>query len=211
MPTDTICRIRRASLLALTLLPPFAITASICWIDRPVALALWKITSAIPGMTVSFNSLPNLLPAASLGVTALFCILWFSRRAAPEHRFYRLVTIAVPLAFIMKTVLQFAFGHTSVRLWLQEGVPLAFRPFHPYRSAGFPSGHSLVLAAFLAAVWLYFPRMRFPAIMVMTGMAAALLATSYHFVSDILAGVWCGVLITLCLHQWLDAGRGRSD
>lgn len=198
--------------LALIIMPPLAVMLCLLFIDGPVATAIWNMTSAYPGLTKRFNGLPNLLTAAVLlCTTALWLVYALVHRSKIMASFLRLAATAVPLAFIMKIVLQHAFGHTSVRMWLQEGLPIAFRPFHPIRTGGFPSGHSLVLAAFLTAVWLYFPRLRIPAAVLMCGLAAGLLVTSYHFVSDIVAGIWCGILLTVCLQRVLDAGDGRVD
>jgi membrane-associated phospholipid phosphatase len=71
------------------------------------------------------------------------------------------------------------------------------------RECGFPSGHAVVFSAFFTAVWLYYPRYRVLVVVALSALALALLLTSYHFVSDISAGILCGALLTAGLHRFL--------
>jgi membrane-associated phospholipid phosphatase len=103
---------------------------------------------------------------------------------------------------VSKIFLQWACGRTNIRLWLRGGKLIEFRWFDPIDYGGFPSGHMIVFTAFFSAVWLYYPRYRRLAVAAISTLALALLFTSYHFTSDILAGIFCGTLITVSL-EWL--------
>ena len=56
-----------------------------------------------------------------------------------------------------------------------------------------------VFTAFGIAVWLYYPHYRRPVIITLLILGAALIATDYHFLSDVIAGAYLGVLITYFL------------
>jgi membrane-associated phospholipid phosphatase len=73
--------------------------------------------------------------------------------------------------------------------------------------SSFPSGHTILITAFLAAVWRYYPRCRLLAVALLLALAAALLLSSYHFVSDIIMGVYCGILITTGTAHFLSKAR----
>ena len=120
-----------------------------------------------------------------------------------QAQFFQLAASAVPAAYLIKIFLQNAFGRTSTRLWLRVGGPIEFRWFNPVENGGFPSGHSMVFAAFFTAVWLYHPRLRPLSIAAIALLGISLLLTSYHFVSDIIAGICFGVLITTGIHRYL--------
>jgi membrane-associated phospholipid phosphatase len=96
-------------------------------------------------------------------------------------------------------------------LWLQTGGPIEFKWFNPLESGGFPSGHMIIVTAFLTAVWLYYPRFRTSAVVILTILSVALLLTSYHFVSDIIAGVYFGILITVSIDKFFSIIHSDSN
>ena len=115
----------------------------------------------------------------------------------------KLAACVIPAAYLIKTVLQYAFGRTNLRMWLRVGGPVEFRWFDPTGGGGFPSGHMIVFTALLSVIWLCFPRFRSLAVVLCSALAAALILTSYHFVSDIIAGGYCGILVTAGMDRFL--------
>src|SRR5208283_1635710 len=111
-------------------------------------------------------------------------------------RFVLLVANSVPLTFILELIVKHVVGRINTRYWLLH--PTA-REFHWLQGsgnyAGFPSGHMAVFTALVIALWTYYPRYRFAYFIFLSVLALALLATNYHFLSDIIAGAYLGVVI----------------
>jgi membrane-associated phospholipid phosphatase len=192
-----------------------AIVTSIRFIDKGLALRVWAVTSSQPFLHAHFENIPDTLSKIVIIGTA---VMWFgyyltvrntiSRR--PAH-FLQLAATTVPVAFLVKTFLQFACGRTNTRLWLRIGGPLEFNWFNPLeKSGGFPSGHTVVFTAFFTAVWLYYPKCRPLVVAALSALAMALVLTSYHFVSDILAGLATGILLTASIHYVYSKNRAAS-
>ena len=192
-------------LITVSLLAILATIASMHFIDKEVALALWKFTHSQPFLHKHFENIPNILPQlVAIGTMTMWLAYFVVSRKNGRNvhtQFIQLAAIAVPAAFLIKIFLKFAFGRTNIRLWLWTGGPIEFRWFDPLEDGGFPSGHMIVFTAFFTAVWLYYPRSRPFVVAALSTLAVALLLTSYHFVSDIVAGVYCGILITAGLHH----------
>ena len=192
-------------LITVSLLAILATIASMHFIDKEVALALWKFTYSQPILHKHFENIPNTLPQlVAVGTTTMWCayyVLFRKNRRNVHAQFIQLAASAVPVAFLIKIFLQYAFGRTNIRLWLRTGDPIEFSWFSPIVDGGFPSGHMVVFTAFFTAVWLHYPRSRQFVVAALSTLAVALLLTSYHFVSDIVAGMYCGILITAGLHH----------
>lgn len=193
--------------ISLVLAAILATMASMHFIDKEVALGIWQRTSTQPFLHQHFGTIPNTLPPLVAIATTVMWLAYFviSRKndRIIQTQFIRLAACAVPAAYLIKNFLQHAFGHTHIRLWLRAGGPIEFRWFNPIETGGFPSGHMVVFTAFFTAVWLYYPKYRALAVAALSALAAALLVTSFHFVSDIIAGISFGVLITVAIDRVL--------
>jgi len=180
------------------------------FIDREVALAIWQLTSAQPFIHNHIKEIPDkLLQLVVLGTTIICIAYYMTFRKYGWNRqaqFLQLAAISVPSAYLIKKFLQYAFGRTRIRSWLMEGTAIEFRWFTS-EGGGLPSGHTVVMTAFLTAVWLYYPKYRPLAVALLAALAMALLFTSYHFVSDIVAGIFCGALITTSVQQLISRIR----
>lgn len=199
-------------LITSCVLAALAVVTSIRFIDKEVAVRIWAFTSSQPFLHKHFESIPNTLPKVVAICTATFWLAYYViiRKKGPSSQahFFQLAAIVVPLAYLIKVFLQYAFGRTNIRLWLRIGGPIDFNWFNPLeRSGGFPSGHTVVFTALFTAIWLYYPRFRPPVVAAFATLALALLLTSYHFVSDILAGMCCGILITVGIQHILSKIR----
>ncbi|HEY6872071.1 MAG TPA: phosphatase PAP2 family protein [Geobacteraceae bacterium] len=192
-----------------------AIVVSCLCLDHPVALAVngWFLKNRAVAHYVA--DLPDLLFPAVLAVT---CLLWVGyfyciRRGIRGGRtaFFRLAAWTVPLAFILKSVLKQLFGRVNTRFWLLHQAGSDFRWFHGDENySGFPSGHMAVFTAFVAGAWLYYPRLRpvYAGLLMLLG--AALIATDYHFPSDVLAGACLGLLVNFCVDRCLNTPGRRN-
>ncbi|MDA8429706.1 MAG: phosphatase PAP2 family protein [Geobacteraceae bacterium] len=193
-------------------LAALAIVSCIRFVDTGVALGIWAFTSSQPVLKSHFENIPDTLSKiVAIGTVLMWLAYYLVVHTKGSHKpahFFQLAATAVPVAFLLKTFMQFAFGRTTTRLWLKIGGPLEFNWFKPLQdSGGFPSGHMVVFTAFFTATWLYYPRSRPLVVAALSGLALALLLTSYHFVSDILAGICCGILTTLGIHHLFSKNR----
>lgn len=193
-----------------------AIGTCIRFIDKEVALRIWSFTSSQPIFHKYFKNIPNTLPKIVIVCTALFWFAYYlitrKKGSCNQAQFFQLAALVVPLAYLIKIFLQYAFGRTNIRLWLRIGGPIEFNWFDPLeRIGGFPSGHTVVFTALFTAVWLYYPRFRPLVIAACAGLVLVLLLTSYHFISDIIAGMCCGILITVSLNKFLSKNRGPKS
>ena len=64
-----------------------------------------------------------------------------------------------------------------------------------------------VFTVLALAVWHFFPRYRFVSVSVLLLLAVTLIVTSYHFLSDILAGVLLGFLTDAVVRHFLFAKK----
>lgn len=202
----------QTQLFIAALLAIVAIVISIRFVDKEMAIGIWAFTSSHPFLHKHFEHIPNTLPDVVTIGTATIWLAYYvvvcKKGSDKQAHFLQLAAIVVPIAYLIKIFLHYAFGRTNIRLWLQIGGPIEFNWFNPlHQSGGFPSGHAIVFTAFFTAVWLYYPRLRPLAVAVSAALAVALLFTSYHFLSDIIAGMCCGILITVSIQQFLSRIR----
>jgi membrane-associated phospholipid phosphatase len=182
---------------------------SMAVLDRPLAWALkTRVHGDIEGF---FNTVTNLgraefylVPAALM---LLFC-LWRARRAVlPERRrFWRelawkpgFVVLTMALAGILQNLLKVGIGRIRPRLLFEQGL-YGFIPFnHHWATNSFPSGHSQAIWSAMGALCLLAPRHRALWVTVALLVAISRIALTVHFLSDVVAGSWLGLAVTLIL------------
>jgi len=119
----------------------------------------------------------------------------------------RLVAWAAPASYLVKSLLKYAFGRVNTRIWLQQPDLYGFHWFQMREGCqGFPSGHMVVIVTLLAALWRFYPRCRPWCLLLGVTLGVALIATDYHFLSDVLAGAWLGVLVEALFFRLLVPG-----
>jgi membrane-associated phospholipid phosphatase len=185
----------------------FLILFSIHFLDARIALYINQVLHSNPFLEKSFRNIPNLLTITVITGTAAMWIIFFRvrHRGSSHHAgFLKLAAIAVPTAFLLKMLLQYIFGRTNIHTWLSNGGPIAFTWFTPLsRNPCFPSGHMTVFTSFFVAVYLYYPRCRPIVALALIGLASALVFTNYHFLGDVIAGFFCGILVTAAVGRFL--------
>jgi len=116
----------------------------------------------------------------------------------------------LPFSFLAKTVLKPLFGRIETRMWLKNPLPPGLQWFHNSDGySGFPSGHMMVLTALAAAFWLYFPQFGGKCLFLLLLMGAALIATNYHFLTDVAAGAYLGLAVTATTALLLEKNAHR--
>jgi membrane-associated phospholipid phosphatase len=96
----------------------------------------------------------------------------------------------------MKMILKWIFGRTEAHNWLFHPERYGFHWFAGSEGyLGFPSGHMMVFTPLFLALWDFFPRYRVYYVTVWLFLGIALIVTEYHFLSDVAAGIYVGILI----------------
>jgi membrane-associated phospholipid phosphatase len=168
------------------------------WIDRAVALLLAR---NMPQVVAShIENVPDLLLPITLAVSAAAWagyawLKWKKSRLQLRHIFAT-IGLSSLLSFAAKDVLQLLLGRFTPKEWLASPDLTQFHFLGANGFSGaFPSGHMCVLTPVLIALYRMFPSLRALWILLWAALALALLAGSYHFVSDVIAGAYLGFSI----------------
>lgn len=207
-------RTRRANFLALatwSLMLTLVVFLCVRFLDIPLALFVKHNLYANAGWSQVTSDLPDLLLLAVTCSTFVSLVLHRvrSRRGLTDAltRLAQLVAWVGPVALLVKIVLKFVFGRVNTRMWLQEPGLYGFHWCQRLQGCdGFPSGHMLVIVALMAALWRYYPKWRFCCLALGLLLGTALIATNYHFLSDVLAGAFLGVVVEVAVFAQLTRG-----
>lgn len=93
------------------------------------------------------------------------------------------------------------FGRYWPDTWIHNNPSLirngayGFDPFHGANGGSFPSGHTTRTAAFVAPVWVAWPRWRWVCVVAVGAVVVGLVGMNYHFVGDTVGGATLGALV----------------
>jgi membrane-associated phospholipid phosphatase len=189
--------------VALFFLVSLTVILSHFYLDAPIALFFNKELNAssqlggpIEHLTHLASYLFLIVCAIGIGGWAVYLWLRYSGIENEHRRFFQLISITVPSAFLLKSFLQDVFGAPSPHVWLDDPGRWGF---HWYSGAGylnaFPSGHMAVFTPLFIALWRYYPRYRHFFLALWLLLAGGLIATDSHFLSDVIAGAYLGFLV----------------
>ncbi|HJV33854.1 phosphatase PAP2 family protein [Geomonas sp.] len=169
------------------------------FLDLPVALYVKTHLYGNRTWSTLTANLPDLLAVLVVVVTCIAFTLYWSRIKRgiydPLTSFARLVSWATPVSYLVKNMLKWSFGRVNTRLWVCKPDLYGFHWLHGSSGfEGFPSGHMLVASTILACFWRFFPGSRTFCLLLAFVLGVALLATNYHFLSDVIAGLYFGLL-----------------
>lgn len=192
--------------------PLLAVLVSIRFLDARIALDVMALLNSSKMLQSSTSDIPDaLFLLVSIGSGLLlgnYLILSYKGVNSKNKQFSLLAGSALPLAFFLKWAFKFVFGRTNTRFWLANQMSGDFHWFHGGGVySGFPSGHMTVFSAFFAAIWLFYPRYRSISLGLALILALALIATDYHFLSDVIAGAYLGLLATCITRACIDKIR----
>lgn len=146
------------------------------------------------------SSVPDFLFVIVSAVTVVAASLYWYHRSRGIYtirtRLFQIIAVSGPVAFLLKSILKYVFGGVNPRFWLRHQGEKEFLWFQGAGNyTGFPSGHMAVFCALLLAVADLYPRYRFFCYGILVMLGAALIATNYHFLSDVIAGFYLGVIV----------------
>jgi membrane-associated phospholipid phosphatase len=185
-----------------------AVLVSICyaWVDP--AVAFW-VDRADFRRWRFFEYCTHLVDVV-VWATALYygyCALTWRQNPAQPRALLNIAN-SVTIAVFLKDALKVVFGRYWPATWINHNPSLlhdnayGFHPFHVGTAfQSFPSGHTTVACAAMAALWLNFPRWRVVAILGALLVIVGLLANDYHFVGDCIAGVWLGTTVAVYVYS----------
>jgi membrane-associated phospholipid phosphatase len=198
----------------------FALTIAVValcvrYVDRPICLfadSLFGQFTSIGG----FKRTPNFFDPLALLLFALF----LSRRLV-RWPIGKLDVVCIlgdaSLLFTRYIIdkLKYVFGRTYPKYGspslIHDGAYSFnfFRPGHDYLS--FPSGHTAALCCLLSFLWIFYPRFRTLYVLTAIGFSAVLVATNYHFLSDVIAGGFIGASSgALTVFAWRHLSPGSA-
>ena len=208
MPNDTALsarkHVRYGSALLIALFP-VALATYYCigHMDIAVAEFVRRYLYASEGWRHITLSIPDALLIVVVSITA--CSYSLFRYRASHYGIdasavmYKMLAVTAPVSYIIKSFLKYAFGRINTREWLYAPQEYGFHWFSgAVRYSGFPSGHMLVVTALMAVVWRFHPRYRPACLGLLLMLALAMIATNYHFVSDVIAGAYAGLVVEEC-------------
>jgi membrane-associated phospholipid phosphatase len=169
------------------------------------------------GFLVAYASdIPDLLFPIACVTTGLswgvYSLLKRKNIRSPYARFFHLIGWTVPLTYTLKTILKYVFGMISTRAWLLNKADHGFHWFQGNGNySGFPSGHMAVFTVVAIAFVRFFPRFRPAGPFLLLMLAAALIVTDYHFLSDVIAGSFLGLMVDDLTFQVLEGRENNGN
>jgi membrane-associated phospholipid phosphatase len=125
--------------------------------------------------------------------------------------------ISFVAASFINNGLKYAFGRTWPETWIDNNPSLiqngifGFNPFHGGPGfASFPSGHVAAVCAVMTVLWWSYTNLRPIYVACVAAVAAGLIGANYHFLSDILSGIFVGVS-TGYITQKISVGKPISE
>jgi len=195
------------------------VIGSYFFLDARIALAVQKAWLSNAGLALLSSEIPDLLFPMVCLITVLSWTAYFvlARKNIINRYtgFFQLLAWTLPVTYVLKYVMKLAIGRIEARSWLLYPHAKEFHWFHGRGMyIGFPSGHMAVFTALALAVATLHPRFRPACYGFLSLLALALIATNYHFLSDVIAGTYLGYLVHSAAQQRLvrslaAAGRAR--
>lgn len=194
-------RTTRALVASGALLIPFTLLC-VLYLDLPLAGFVRDYLYTNRHWLRATSDLPDLLLVVVIAATVGSCCFYLLRSGKGVMDRATLLAKEMfwlaPASYLAKALLKIVFGRSNTRYWLGKPGEYGFHWFQMKEHCeGFPSGHMLVIVALLAAVWRFFPETRRAGIVTSFLLGVALIATNYHFLSDVVAGAYFAVLLEI--------------
>ncbi len=114
-----------------------------------------------------------------------------------------LTVLAFPISFFIKSNLQLFFGRISPRYYENTQLLFVKNPhlygFHLFQGGSFPSGHMCVFTPALLIISYFYPKLKPWCYALLAILAFLLLFYNYHFLSDVISGIYIGTLIAFTM------------
>jgi hypothetical protein len=178
----------------------FGVIICYFWLDRPLALFLHG------------------------NVADKTIFVWLQRVPLVNRPFSRFQSVALTcsISFISTSLinsqLKYAFGRSWPNTWIENNPSLiqngafGFNPFHGGPGfASFPSGHAAAICSVMTVLWWSYPNWRPIYVACATAVAVGLIGANYHFLSDILSGMFVGTSVGYITTKMSCSPNSRMD
>jgi len=175
------------------------VIASYLWLDQPIAFFVYR-SIADKTIFVWLQRIPVMFLLLSL-----FFLAWCGLSTLMDRPFSRVqsVGLACSISFMatnfINNQLKYLFGRTWPDTWIENNPSLiqngvfGFNPFHGGLGfASFPSAHAAGVCSVMAVLWWSYPNWRPIYIACVAAVAIGLIGANYHFLSDVLGGMFVG-------------------
>jgi membrane-associated phospholipid phosphatase len=182
------------------------------YFDPDIARFFRSMLGANAWLARHTSHIPDILFPVVLAITALTWLSYFFLRNKTRYislrRLCQLMGTTVPISVLLAFVLKHIFGRVNTQAWLFNPDLYAYQWFQggPHY-IGFPSGHMAVITALVAAAWHYSPRYRKVYSVALLFTAFMLITSTYHFLSDVIAGAYLGLMVDYLAYQCMIWGR----
>ncbi len=186
--------------LAVLLSCPVIVAICIAVVDRPAALLAHADLAAHRAVFDALTHIVDPIPPLAAGgaaIAGLAALLGW--RPGPSGRTLIACCVATLIAIVLKDELKYAFGRLWPETWVDSNPSFirdgayGFFPFHGGRGwFSFPSGHTTMITAPIAVLWARLPRWRPVLAIPVALVVAGLFGADYHFVGDMVAGLYLG-------------------
>ena len=168
------------------------------FLDAQIALAVYQTMDNHERLENYTSNIPDLLFYIVCIVTLVSWLAYFllKNKAEKHALFFQVVALCVPAAYGTKIILKLVFGRVNTKTWLHHPYLYGFHWLHGGRIFdGFPSGHMTIFTTLLLALSHFYPRYWKFSVGALVLLAVALVTTDYHFLSDVIAGAYLGVIV----------------
>ena len=175
------------------------VIASYLWLDQPIAFFVHR-NVADKTIFVWLQRIPVMFLLLSF-----FFLAWCGLSTLMDRPFSRVqsVGLACSISFIatnfINNQLKYLFGRTWPDTWIENNPSLiqngvfGFNPFHGGLGfASFPSAHAAGVCSVMAVLWWSYPNWRPIYASCVAAVAIGLIGANYHFLSDVLGGMFVG-------------------
>ena len=191
-----------------------SIIVLVYWVAEPLALLNFELFGRWRPAVAIVEA-----PALSIPLAAGAVFIAFGLRSLCVDHISKIETaiflsgVSVIVADAIKGQLKFVFGRAWPVSWKAGTISLITNGehgFHFFRSGleSFPSGHAAAVAAIVTVLWIFYPTTRVLGTMCLLAVSFALVMLDYHFLSDVIAGAFLGISVSIFfVALWRAAAR----
>jgi membrane-associated phospholipid phosphatase len=182
---------------------------SVTFVDRPVLR--YAVHHRRFAELYELMATPSLLPLP-LSILYLIVFAFGKLSGRPQNagtNLYLAVSMATIVANSAKDELKFLIGRPWPAEWLNAGV-YHLQPFtDSVYFGGFPSGHTTYIAAPMFVLWWRLPQYRPLWAALIASVMIGLVGYGFHFVGDVIGGLFLGMAVAAATVAWMPAGQLR--
>ncbi len=212
-------KINQRSILIFSMSMLIGIVVAYFFVDRP--LCEWVYYHQIPSHIVFLQSIVEWPPVVT-ALSPLLLLISPLIRPGKARDTLILVCLTVLFCFVLKNELKWVFSRYWPLTWIHNNPSwignhaYGFQWFKGAVFAGsditgsFPSGHTAIAFATLVPIGLMYRRALILCITLACLEGLAMITFDYHFLSDVLAGAWLGVICSIILKKIESQAHCRS-